>query len=275
MSNAALSTLSPAVAEPDMFYMLPKDGKEISRLDMQHFLLQKVFRKNFLAPLNFPVNILDNGTGTGRWMLETAQQFPLAQIYGLDLDLPTLSLPENCTFTQGDLLDGLPFANEMFDFVHQRMLILGVPLDNWPGVINELIRVTRRQGWLELVECNLRFSSRGPFTDTFISWLDKASALRGIDIGVGTKIASLLTNAGLSNVTEHKQTIPLGSRGGHAGTMLLADFGQVARQALRPSLLKSLSLDPQEYDATVEHWIDECNTYHTSCDFYLVDAQKF
>ena len=273
----ALVTPSRNPAPPpstDVPYMLPKDGQEINRLDMQHYILQKSFQANFLAPIQHPARVLDVGSGTGRWMAEIAQHLPQTSVYGFDLDQPTFPFPKNCSFTQGNLLDGLPFANASFDFVHQRLLILGLPLDRWPSAIEEMLRVTRPGGWIELVECDLHFYPQGPYTQVFVNWLDTASQQRGIDIGIGTKTTSFLHKAGLLHVTEYKRSIPLGNWGGRIGTMLLADFSLAARQTLKPLLVKSLSLNPQEYDFTVERWIEECESYHASCDFYLVDAQK-
>jgi SAM-dependent methyltransferase len=241
---------------------------------MQHYVLQKAFQANFLAPIQHPATILDVGSGTGRWMVEVSQQFPRARLYGIDVDHPTMSFPKQCSFTQGNLLQGIPFPDGSFDFVHQRLLMLGLPLTHWPSTIDELRRVTVSGGWIELVECDLFFYPQGPATKQLMTWISTASQHRGIDIGVGKKIASFVQGSGLLNITERQIAIPLGHWGGRIGTMLLTDFSLAARETLKPFVVKTLSLDPQMYDNTVEQWIKECDSNQTSCDFTCVYAQK-
>ncbi|KAG8925392.1 hypothetical protein FRC03_002497 [Tulasnella sp. 419] len=91
-------------------YMLPADDVEHSRLDVQHNLLRlnlnnslypapELVRK-VLAPGPEAPSVLDIGTGSGRWVLDMAAEFPHAEIVGLDLAPPTLTgiadIPSNC-----------------------------------------------------------------------------------------------------------------------------------------------------------------------------------
>src|SRR5260221_6576571 len=69
-------------------YLLPKDDAEIHRLDFQHYMLHSALRSNYLAPIGQPRDILDVGTGTGRWALEMALAFPAANVVGVDLVAP-------------------------------------------------------------------------------------------------------------------------------------------------------------------------------------------
>src|SRR5260370_23310926 len=102
-----------------MPYPLPKDTSEINRLDFQHYLLRTGFRGNFAAPLADPTSILDVGCGSGRWAMELAAYFPIAQVVGVDLggrriiNKKTLGYglekrPENYTFCACTVAEGLP-----------------------------------------------------------------------------------------------------------------------------------------------------------------------
>ncbi len=135
-------------------YALPKDEKEVNRLDFQHYIYRNVLRGNFLVPLDNPASILDVAAGTGIWGKEIAQQFPLARVVGLDLEnlKASGSVPANYEFVRGNLLERLPFRDDAFDFVHQRLVLASaVPFERWMDVFRELLRVTRPGGWLELV----------------------------------------------------------------------------------------------------------------------------
>ncbi len=135
-------------------YLLPKDDPEAQRLNFQHHLLKSLLAGNYAAPINNLHSVLDVGCGTGRWVTEMAQEFPATQVVGLDIQHPILHIqqPANTLFLLGDILKGLPFANQSFDFVHQRLLVAAIPAANWRSVILELMRVTRSGGWIELVE---------------------------------------------------------------------------------------------------------------------------
>lgn len=128
----------------DIPYLLPKDLPEASRLEYQHFFLKGVLGKNYFAPLENPVNILDVGCGTGRWCIEIAQQFPSTWVTGVDIEfhLPPVSIPTNCHFIQGNVLQRLPFSDQFFSYTHQRFLGSAIPLAYWPDAIAELKRVT-------------------------------------------------------------------------------------------------------------------------------------
>src|SRR5262249_2787590 len=140
-------------------YMLPADLEEINRLDFQHYLLRHAFQGNYAAPIRHPTSILDVGTGTGRWAWEMAAAFPQAHVIGLDINQPPSDAvpgrevnPPNSAFRLANVLEGLPFPDGRFDFVHMRLMILALPADRWAFVVNELARVTRLGGWVESVE---------------------------------------------------------------------------------------------------------------------------
>jgi SAM-dependent methyltransferase len=145
-SNIPPPTSAPP-SPPPVPYALPNNPQEINRLDFQHYMLRYVLEANYLAPLVLEqVNtMLDVGCGTGRWIYEMAQQFPHSRLIGIDHVLPDANLhfPPTCTFQQSNVLNGIPFPDHQFDYVHQRLLVLAFPLAKWPFVLHELVRVTR------------------------------------------------------------------------------------------------------------------------------------
>ena len=145
-------------------YLLPKDTQEDQRLQFQHYALHHAFGNHYLAPLSPDTKtILDVGSGTGIWAIDMAQQFPQAHIVGVDIALTSLPriLPNTCLFSQADVLQGLPFPSHQFDFTHQRLLVFGIPAPRWPDVVRELVRVTRPQGWIELLEVGTTVQNTG------------------------------------------------------------------------------------------------------------------
>ncbi|KAF7336691.1 Methyltransf-25 domain-containing protein [Mycena venus] len=131
-----------------------------------------------------PQVILDLGCGSGFWAMEAAKQWPNAQIIGFDLkdiqpelfqlDASYMRCLEDCglspkplpianeiasrvRWVHGNLLDGLPFPSEYFDFVHISGIGLGVPEDEWQSVLEEVSRVMMPNGILEIIEEDLIF----------------------------------------------------------------------------------------------------------------------
>jgi ubiquinone/menaquinone biosynthesis C-methylase UbiE len=220
-------------------YVLPRDMEEVNRLDFQHYILRYAFQGLYAVPLRNPRDILDVGTGTGRWAREMAQLFPRAKVVGLDLATPQPDevassgvgfdlRPPNYSFVAANVLEGLPFPDGSFDFVHMRLLFFAIPADRWPFVIGELARVTRQGGWVESVEASPP-SGGGPAMDLLLAWTNDLLARRGVDITFTAKIGDALRAAGLSPVYAHAVPLPIGAYGGRVANMLARDFISVQK----------------------------------------------
>lgn len=204
-------------------YALPKDLDEVNRLDFQHYIYRQVLRGNFLVPIRNPQAILDVGCGTGTWCQEIARQFPQAQVCGLDLEHLKQSgpLPLNYRFVQGNILEGLPFEDNTFDFVHQRLILASaIPVARWLDVCKELLRVARPGGWLELPEVGIEVQHMGPLTRRFFAWGISASEPRGLDPRHIPSVGHYLTDAGGRNVSIRQVDVPMGAWAGRIGIMM-------------------------------------------------------
>ncbi|KAF8938762.1 hypothetical protein BGZ58_000212 [Dissophora ornata] len=198
----------------------------------QHALLKYFFKGNYNAPLNKQDlgSILD-----GLWMKDMALEFPLTEIHGVDLNVPTRprrtrtrrtrtaitrsksasptsttfsgdkkaeqhsslqsnsssgtsnpsvssagtsvtppmldSMPSNCFFHKTDITTSLPFADNTFDYCHVRLVLWGYRLNCFPDLLNELIRVTKKGGWIEFVDmdpCILKATETGTCINEWI-----------------------------------------------------------------------------------------------------------
>ncbi|MBE3565290.1 MAG: class I SAM-dependent methyltransferase [Thermogemmatispora sp.] len=261
-------------------YLLPKDLGEANRLDFQHYVLRAILHGNYLAPIQQPRRILDVGCGTGQWAFELAQQFPQAEVVGLDLELvkASASPPPNYRFVQGDILHGLPFDNDSFDFVHQRLLFLAIPQAAWPAAVQELARVTAPGGWIELLEVGTALQDylpSGPATQEFYQLGSQLAALRGIDTD-GTVMRSLaryLEEASLVNIHYQALDVPLGEWGGRIGSLMALDLREVWK-AISAPIAARFGRSEQEVLALIEQAHREWNSFHTSCHFAVAYGQK-
>jgi SAM-dependent methyltransferase len=126
---------------------------------------------------------------------------------------------------RGNLLHGLPFRDDRFDFVHQRALISGVPVRSWASVCRDLVRVTRPGGWVELVECPPWFESAGPTTARLCGLLQQLVRARGLH-SAGIVFGALddhLRRAGLVDVEKRQLDLAVGEWGGRIGSLMATD----------------------------------------------------
>lgn len=233
--------------------IMPKDEQEVSRLDFEHHLLRLTMRGNYAAPVQQPSSILDVGCGTGRWAIEMASVFQTANVIGLDVVSPATRgqgmaerLPDNFLFVNGNVLDGLPFSDASFDFVHLRLLFTAIPANRWAHVVGELVRVTRAGGWVEVVEGGLT-QHGGPALGALNSWIGSIALLRGIDLALGARVGDMLRGAGLTNVVFRDMYLPVGRYGGRAGQMTAADTFALL-EGLRPLVTAQGLAAPHDFD---------------------------
>ncbi len=253
-----------------------QDNQRIVPLDLQHYLLRYALKGNYLAPITEPARILDVGCGTGRWLAEMAQEFPRAEAIGIDLTPPengSAMFPPNCQFQQANLLNSLPFEDHSFDFVHQRLLLFAIPAARWPQLIQELVRVTRVQGWIELTEVDPLFQHIGPATERVLDLVIRAGQQLGIDMSIAHNIGPLLRAAELTHVEISTRIIPCGNWAGRLGSMALADVMAIA-QALKPLVATQKQTTLEEYDSLMAQMEEEVEQYHTAFNFHFAYGQR-
>jgi len=268
-SVAAASAATSDAAAPRP-YILPVDEEEDRRLDAQHDLLRDALGSDFMCPLGWaeaapPRRVLDVGFGTGRWMRRAAERFPEADLIGLDLRPPTPPRSEalppeiarRCLFAFADLLAPLPLRDARFDYVHQRFLFAAIPAARWPGLLAELVRVTRPGGWIELVEGGIAAPAPGetspaPCVTALSAWTERLCLRRGIDLALPARLPGLLArDPRVRVVAACAIPIPLGAAfGGDLGARA-AENWLSARGHLRGAVLRAGLAEAEEYDAAL------------------------
>ena len=258
-------------------YFLPNDAREINRLDFQHFMIRYAMQRNYVAPIQDPKGILDVGCGTGRWAHEMAAQFPRTKVFGLDIASnqarESRTLPTNYKFITGNVLDELPFPDMTFDFVHQRFLHMAIPVARWNSVAQELVRVTRSGGWVELVESDLIMHHAGPAIKQLTEWSFTAAQARGVDPRASMNIGNYLYTAKLTNIQTYRIDLPIGNWGGRLGTMTASDMISY-NQAVKPKITSYFRIPEAEFDRLSLMMRKEWENNHCYFSIYLACGQK-
>ncbi|OZJ01747.1 hypothetical protein BZG36_05173, partial [Bifiguratus adelaidae] len=184
--------------EENAVYPLSNDEDEISRLQEIHYFTRWILEGDFHAPvkdlLESGANVLDVGCGPGTWTLEMATNFTNSHFTGIDMSaiFPETIRPQNCTFQECNVLNGLSFPDNHFDFVYQRYLVSGYTSENWPYVLKEIKRVTKAGGWVELVEVDVTSRSAGSLLTELNNTMIDFMKAKNVDLKIGKKLPSLL-----------------------------------------------------------------------------------
>ncbi|ORY40241.1 S-adenosyl-L-methionine-dependent methyltransferase [Rhizoclosmatium globosum] len=265
----------------DTPYILPIDEIEQTRLELQHKMLRLAFGEDVICPearkliRSHQTKVLDVGCANGAWMdaLFSAGNVN-CEYHGVDIAANWFDGGMICgaRLEVGNVLERLPYPDNLFDYVHQRNLILAIPKRKWVDVISELCRVTRPGGWIELVECDAVVFHDGPASQAVMKPLNEAYEKRGFDNLLGSSLYDYANDSGmLVNVETKMVSIPVGW-GGDAGNLLRKDF-KLVLMALQDWMSKVLDVSPEVYKDMVEKANAEWPTTKTFINFHCVYGQ--
>lgn len=99
------------------------------------------FVRNFKAPLREALEegivVLDSGCGPAAWTFDMAKDFPNSKFHGIDITPQTFAKgvkPDNCEFQVANIAEHIPYPDNTFDYIHQRLLVMGLTHENWDNV---------------------------------------------------------------------------------------------------------------------------------------------
>ena len=200
-------------------YELPNDEQEQERMDLQYHSLRLAFGdKLFFAPIgDKPTTILDIGTGTGIWVIDTAESLPDTQIIGTDLSpIQPNWIPPNVKFEVDDAELPWTYPENHFDLVHTR--IMNAFLKDWDKFFEQSFHHLKPGGWVECHELSVDTQSDDGTlaADSHIrQWCEmEEEAWNKIGLTVkltGEQIKSWMEKAGFVNVTVRPFKIPIGT----------------------------------------------------------------
>ncbi|CRG86860.1 hypothetical protein PISL3812_03872 [Talaromyces islandicus] len=125
-----------------------------------------------------------------------------------------VDVPDNLWLQIDNLNRPFTFRSRYFDLVHSRLVAPGINRARWPSYVRDLVRVTKRGGWVQMVELNYNVQSdNGSITDQHALREWSRHYLRALedlkDLRVGARLGSLMTSAGLVEVDTTMIQLPL------------------------------------------------------------------
>ncbi|CAG8821382.1 29583_t:CDS:2 [Gigaspora margarita] len=114
---------------------------------------------------------------------------------------PTQIKPKNFKFVKANAMERLPFEDNTFDFVFQRYMFTGCIKKKWPDLINEIVRVLKPGGFLEVSFRPSKMFDLGPATQHLFNGLTELLEQGGLDSDIYQKLDNYLQNQGqLENI---------------------------------------------------------------------------
>lgn len=163
-----------------------------------------------------PKRILDLGTGTGIWALDMAEEFPNAEIVGVDLSpIQPNWAPPNCRFFVDDIESDWTFTpEEAFDYIHARSLAGGI--GDWDRLLRQAYNHVKPGGWVEVQEAEAWIRSddgtheHAQITMEFQRKLRDASSRFGKGLDVAGGIGGRMRELGFVDVVDdvYKVSLP-------------------------------------------------------------------
>lgn len=121
----------------------------------------------------------------------------------------------------------------------------------------ELIRVTKSNGWIELVEFDVNHKSDGPQTRRLTNGALRYLDSKGFNGLISKNIPGYLKGTGkVDTVWQHDKIVPLGRWAGRVGELAIQDTSGLFYD-MRKELSSSMDISLEVYDTLVEDYKKE------------------
>ncbi|PKC17788.1 hypothetical protein RhiirA5_475588 [Rhizophagus irregularis] len=202
--------------------------------------------------------------GSGSWLIDMALRYPNSEFIGLDLNpspLPT-NLPKNTSFIKGNL-QSIPYEDEEFDFLKTGELQVDFTEVEYKHAIDEMIRVTKRGGWVEINEPDIYPLRHAPNYAKIVESFYGLLALRGISVMTDKLQYMLYSTNSLQDIQFDCKIINVGPQGGELGNQCAEVYTIYFKDLYGQELADHLGLTYDEYLQTL--WKNAEEEMNNSC----------
>ncbi|CAB4397869.1 unnamed protein product [Rhizophagus irregularis] len=242
--------------------------QENERTSIYFTYLRGLFNSDFSAPIEDVLilngKIMETACGSGSWLIDMALRYPNSEFIGLDLNpspLPT-NLPKNTSFIKGNL-QSIPYEDEEFDFLKTGELQVDFTEVEYKHAIDEMIRVTKRGGWVEINEPDIYPLRHAPNYAKIVESFYGLLALRGISVMTDKLQYMLYSTNSLQDIQFDCKIINVGPQGGELGNQCAEVYTIYFKDLYGQELADHLGLTYDEYLQTL--WKNAEEEMNNSC----------
>ncbi|CAG8576045.1 7843_t:CDS:2 [Paraglomus occultum] len=262
------------------YYYLPSDQKEVERTYDRNHIDKIIWGGNYSAPvsdkLSLGASVLDVGCGAGAWITNMASEYPVSVFVGIDIaPLFPENYPPNAAFIKCNILDGLPFPDNTFDFVRQAFVIICMNWQLWKEkVVEELIRVTKPGGYIEIMDTNGAFINPGIVSKKINNFWERFYKA-GINRASGTDVIETFNEFKDKVIVApiELRTLYYGKKAGRVGEALLKII-LGAYRAMKIIFIHIMRITEEEFEQMLIDFEKECNEIMLSKTRYRAIIQK-
>ncbi|RIB08096.1 hypothetical protein C2G38_2045452 [Gigaspora rosea] len=240
-----------------IFYFLPLDELESDRMQLRHDVDWYIWRSNFSSPVETTLKL------GGAQVLDVAwaSDYPLSEFTGVDVApiFPSDVMPPNVTFKQCDILEGLPYSDCSFYYIHIKDLFHHFPLKIIRDqLFPDLVRILKPGGWIEIQDRDPNMINAGPICKRLEDILSLSFLNHGIHIKSHyDNMEKIFEKNNLIKYRLEKKTIP------YADLDLAIQDYLSTYKAMRFALTEYSGATPEEYDEIVENASKELIEYNS------------
>jgi len=239
-----------------------------------------------VIPMARGMKVLDVGCGTGEWARSLAKEYPYVRTIGIDTShrlitqAVALAKEQNISsvaFLEFDTSQPLNFPTESCDVIHVHSLASFITTARWEHVLEDMLRVLKPGGWLNIVDYEQGSTSSPAFNELHIMGMKGIRALGGSiapsspTYGVAARLYGFLVDAGMIDVSYKVHAVDYGIKNRPEAAKFLDDL--VVGMCNFKEFILMLGLgESDHFDALIEKARDEL-TQSTSCGYaYLISA---
>ncbi|KAF5318285.1 hypothetical protein D9758_018887 [Tetrapyrgos nigripes] len=215
----------------------------------------------------------------GSWVLDFAQTVPPSvSIHAVDTSttfFPTTH-PQNIVFAKHSGTALPQTWTNKFDFINQSLLAGCLTRDDWIQDLQELFRVTKPGGHIQLFEPSFESwdcppnSANGKMKSMYKVLFDNTSLI--YDLGV--KLPHMLLDTGFVVVGQHKSTFPVNTNDGAPVQQCVGMMIRWLRNLQPPILRFGLLGSAEEYESLLKEMQEEWNHGVPTENFFVIHARK-
>jgi ubiquinone/menaquinone biosynthesis C-methylase UbiE len=280
------SQKNPGQEHPSTYWVQDRSSEEeLQRLHLQDQMLTASMG-GVLPDQSDPTSlqrVLDVGCGTGDWLIETAKSIPsISRLVGVDISGKMIefaraqaeaqNVSDRVKFHIMDALRILEFPDQSFDLINQRFATSYLRSWDWPKLLQEYRRISRRGGIIRVTEFNMVSETTSPAHQRLLDLMLEALYQAGHFFtpnhdGLTSHLTHLLSQSGLQDVQTRAYTLRY-----NASTVdgdLFCDDTRRLFRTTEPFLRKWTRL-PEDYSAIYQQMVKETHQPDFSAAFPLL-----